>query len=107
MAIQVQNDHTAEVLAKLKAGIRQALEESGNIIENAAADRAPVDTGRLKNSITHQVTGDTEVQIGSAVEYAKYVECGTSRMGAKPYLKPAATESVGKVEQAFKNALGS
>ena len=30
--------------------------------------------------------------IGTNVEYAPYVELGTSRSKAQPYLKPAATE---------------
>lgn len=50
-----------------------------------------VRTGRLRNSISYGVdTGEPAVYIGSNVEYAPYVELGTSKMAARPFLKPAA-----------------
>lgn len=49
-----------------------------------------VRTGRLRNSITYGVdTNEPAVYIGSNVEYAPYVELGTSKMRARPFLKPA------------------
>lgn len=51
-----------------------------------------------KGTYTKQVPKDSEskkaVYIGTAVEYAPYVECGTSnpKRRPKPYLKPAATQ---------------
>lgn len=50
-----------------------------------------VRTGRLRNSISWAVDTDAgDVYIGSNVEYAPYVELGTSKMRARPFLKPAA-----------------
>ena len=47
-------------------------------------------TGRLLNSISYAVdTDEPAVYIGSNVEYAPYVELGTSKMRARPFLKPA------------------
>lgn len=102
MAIVIENDHTAEVLAKIKEGIRRALDESGNIVASAAREKAPVDTGRLRNSITHQVVGDDECQIGTDVYYGKYLECKRGK-GRREFLKPAILESTGKIESAFRN----
>lgn len=51
-----------------------------------------VRTGLLRSSITWRPGIDAEspyVDVGSAVEYAAFVELGTSRMGARPYLRPA------------------
>ncbi len=45
----------------------------------------PVDTGRLQESITAGPTGVT-----SDVEYAGFVEYGTSDTAAQPYMRPAA-----------------
>lgn len=45
-------------------------------------------TGRLRNSITNTHDKNT-VYIGTNVEYAPYVEFGTKRVSARPYLKPA------------------
>lgn len=101
----VRSDNTAEVLAALDAAIKRGLEEAGQIVENDAARRSPVDTGRLRNSITHRMAGDRKVEIGSDVEYAAYVECGTSRSRAQAYLKPAATENAAKIVAAMRDAL--
>lgn len=49
-----------------------------------------VRTGHLLNSITYGVdTNEPAVYIGSNVEYAPHVELGTSKMMARPFLKPA------------------
>lgn len=100
--ITVTVNNTPEVLAKIKSAIAAALDESGNLVENAAVEKCPVDTGNLRNSLTHQVNGDT-VEIGTGVEYAPYVELGTSRMGKKPYLRPALENNISKIEQIFKS----
>ena len=43
------------------------------------------DTGALLDSITASVAGNT-VTIGSAVDYAGYLQDGTDRMAARPFL---------------------
>lgn len=116
--------------------IAKALEAIGLQAEGYAKLLCPVDTGLLRNSITHAVAGgstsinkytgselhgDTPttqrnkvagkpaspphsgeysgtvgstkeqvVYIGSNVEYASYVEKGTQRTKAQPFIKPAA-----------------
>ena len=58
-----------------EAAARRALEIIGGMAETHAKETVPVDTGRLKNSITHEVEGDGRaVVIGSNVEYAPFVE---------------------------------
>lgn len=55
--------------------------------------RPNVDTGNLRNSITHTVNVEEQaVYIGTNVEYAAYVEMGTSRSRSYPYLKPAVVD---------------
>jgi phage gpG-like protein len=51
-----------------------------------------VRTGRLRGSITWRLGFDVAgpyADVGSAVLYAPYVELGTSRMEARPFLRPA------------------
>lgn len=66
-----------------------ALEAVGLQAEGYAKLLCPVDTGNLRNSISHTQDGES-AYIGTNVEYAAYVEMGTSRSRAQPYLKPAA-----------------
>jgi len=44
----------------------------------------------LFRDIEMQFDGDTVYVVGPAVEYAVYVERGTSRMPARPFVRPAA-----------------
>ena len=80
--------------------IERALEAIGLQAEGYAKMLCPVDTGRLRNSITHtvDVTGLKAI-IGTNVEYAAYVEMGTSRMKAQPYLQPAIKNHIDEYEQ--------
>lgn len=86
--------HAKEVLSAEASARKRVLEQLGAIAEGYAVKLCPVDTGNLRNSITHkQLDENTEV-IGSNVEYAPYVELGHhtrsgSMVKAKPYLRPA------------------
>jgi phage gpG-like protein len=62
-------DNSDEVLRLLQAAKARALEKIGLTAEGYAVKMCPVDSGRLKNSITHTVEGD-DAYIGSNVEYA-------------------------------------
>lgn len=71
-------DNSEAVLEALKAAALRALERCGLQAEGYAKDLTPVDTGNLRNRITHQVSENgREVYIGTNVEYAPYVELGT------------------------------
>jgi HK97 gp10 family phage protein len=59
-----------------------------NVILDEAQANCPVDTGFLQASGYIQVESD-DVLIGFEAEYASYVEFGTSRMEAQPFLRPA------------------
>ena len=86
-------DNTDEVLKGLSDAVERALTRIGLAAEGYAKKECPVDTGNLRNSITNEVVqSEKAVYIGTNVEYAAYVELGTVRTKAKPYLKPAATE---------------
>lgn len=56
--------------------VTEALEKACLIVENSAKEKAPVNTGNLRNSITHVVEGNEGI-VGTNVEYAPYVEFGT------------------------------
>ena len=82
-------DNKSFFLDALPEQIAQALEAIGLAAEGYAKDDCPVDTGRLRASISH-ARDDNAAYIGTNVEYAAFVELGTSRMKARPYLRPAA-----------------
>lgn len=66
--------------------------KGADIILARAQTLCPVDTGTLRESGYVSAASD-EVTIGFDVEYASYVEFGTYKMEAQPYLRPALDEA--------------
>ena len=114
------DDHSDEVLSALDASLARGLEKCGLVAEGYAKKLCPVDTGNLRNSITHTVAdnGERAAYVGTNSEYGVYVECGTGiyyegeggrhtawtykdhkgnyhlvhGQRAKPYIKPAVAD---------------
>ena len=100
--------HLGEFLDARPEQIEQALIAIGMTAETHAKEYCPVDTGRLRNSITHEVDmSDQAAIIGSNVEYAAYVELGTSKMAPRPYLRPAAENHSAEYKSLVESALKS
>ena len=75
--------------------------------EGYAKKETPVDTGRLRNSMSNAVQGDS-VYIGTNVSYAPYVEFGSRTNKAHHMLQRAATmhgkEYKELIKQSMENA---
>jgi HK97 gp10 family phage protein len=87
-------------IAKANAEASQVVRGAAFLCQRRAVQKAPVDTGDLQLSITvGGISGGTlqpgalAAQVGPEAEYGGFVEFGTSRMGAQPYLIPAAEEA--------------
>ena len=107
MGVDIQfTDNADKALEELQRKMEMALTAIGAAAESHAKDYCPVDTGRLRNSISNTHDADS-AYIGSNVEYAAYVELGTSRRKAKPYLKPAVTQHTDEYKELAKQAFES
>lgn len=62
-----------------------------------------VDIGALKNSINVKPVAPFVQSINTGVDYDVYLEFGTSRMAARPYMGPMARRLEQKIPQFFKN----
>ena len=72
--------------------MQQAMALIGGVAELAAKGFAPVDTGNLRRSITHEVEEDAKgwyARYGTNVQYGIYQELGTRHHASHPYLRPA------------------
>lgn len=87
---------------RLRAGLQAAIVKAAHDVEAQAKARAAVDTGAMRNSITTQATGDLSAEVTTGVDYAKFVEYGTSRMSAQPFMHPAADAAKPGFEAAVK-----
>lgn len=63
-----------------------AVSEINKLVYDTPQSPNYVRMGRLKNSISHAVSGN-DVYIGTNVEYAPYVELGTVHMAPRPFLR--------------------
>lgn len=97
-------DNTDEVLSALKRAKKRGLEAIGLTSEGYAKKDTPVDTGRLRNSISH-ATDDEAAYIGTNVEYAPYVELGSPTIKAYHMLQKAATEHTDEYKQIMEDAM--
>jgi HK97 gp10 family phage protein len=83
--------------------VYDALSDGAEMVEETAKRLVPVDTGNLRESIhaePHLEGGMGTVRVGVSHEdahYAPYVEFGTRRMVARPYLRPAIAENRDKI----------
>lgn len=72
------DDNSQKILDEFHDAALRALERCGSQAEGYAKDLAPVDTGNLRNSISHKVDpDDPAAYVGTDTEYAPYVEFGT------------------------------
>lgn len=107
MGVTVNQDNREQWARMFNQALTKGLEEVGLTAEGYAKKKCPVDTGRLRNSITHVVrASEKAVYIGTNVSYAPYVCLGTRHMKAQPYLRPAASGHRSEYKQILKNNLG-
>ena len=74
---------------KARIATDRELDLSSKRIERMAKVKVPVDTGALKNTIFSAKAGSLTYKVTAPQHYAIYVEKGTRKMRAQPYLKPA------------------
>ncbi len=99
--VEVVYDRLGEIARAFPEASSAILGKAAHDCEALAKQRAPVDTGRLKNSIaTHGAALDWEV--ATDVSYAIYQEFGTRYMRAHPFMVPAADAAGASMVEAFR-----
>lgn len=115
MTVKVEGVADAmKALEKQGRTIGEALAEVPPIAAEAIRDdarrNAPKDSGDLRDAIGYELDGDTaEVKILNAsrqgVWYAHFVEFGTSRQAAQPFMGPAAETERGRLRSRVVDAV--
>ena len=100
--------HKQEAIDLKNEAVARALEKMGLVAERYAKEYAPVDTGRLRNSITHEAAPDEgAVYIGTNVEYGVYQEFGTVNQTGTPFLRPAVENHIDEYKEIVEQELKS
>lgn len=124
-------DHSEEILRAMNDQVRNiALKAIGETAEGYAKDNCPVDTGRLRNSITYATSSDhssgtspakaedyetkstpqgTTLCVGTNVEYASEVEFGNRphKVGRAHFLRDSIADHGEEFEKILEAALKS
>ena len=128
-------DNTEEVLNALEAAIKRGNEAIGMTAERHAKKKCPVDTGRLRNSITYALAGEethvksyrankggkdretytydgtadgkkgSGVYIGTNVEYAPFVENGARGRPPVHFLQDAAENHTDEYKRLMEDSM--
>lgn len=78
-----------------RKAVRPALQSAASIVRREIIQNAPVDTGVLKRSIRQKFKRATRfeeavmVGVSQRAYYWKFLEFGTDRMAARPFIRPA------------------
>ena len=92
---------------KMEEAIKPGLEKGGEIVRVDGSNRAPRRRGKLAADIVKSKVEKNEIKVGPGkdVWYGKFPELGTSRMSARPYLRPALDENKDKINEAIRKEL--
>lgn len=108
VTIDVRKNNLPAIAKRAAQVAADVIRETVADIETEAKQRAPVDTGALRDSIKGRVINQNAGEVtagGGAVNYATYVEEGTRFAPAQPYMHPAADAARPRFEAAVAKAI--
>jgi len=133
MPIEIDTRVLDRIIRNHPKKVSELVRKTAFKVEQNAKMRAAVDTGAMRNSIyvvtpdsdsytqaagaakaanpnaetspLPQPTGEFTAHVGPAVEYAVYVELGSHKMAAQPFLVPAVEQERAAWEKAWEDLL--
>jgi len=92
------------VKRQIREAARAAIDDCTAAAVLVAQDRAPRDTGFMANTIEFEPAQEEDGRIVGrfgnwTADYTLWVEMGTSRMAAQPFLRPAASSEFPKLPE--------
>lgn len=101
ITVEITEDNLAEVFRQIEVEMDRRLNSVADRAVELAKKLAPVDTGALRDSIQKVNTEINNFRIIATVPYAQFVELGTRKMRARPFLAPAMFFARKALEQEF------
>lgn len=86
--------------------VGQAFQTLGPQLLSTMQGKTPVDTGELKGSESSTVAAKT-LTLRAGTDHCAFVEFGTRKMAAQPYMKPTMDGAAGQVGSAISAAASS
>jgi HK97 gp10 family phage protein len=88
--VEIRYNHFPRIAAALPREVGEIVQRAAFEVEAQAKIIVPVDTGTLKGSIQTEPEGATAQIVYTPMDYSVFVEYGTVKMGAQPFMTPAA-----------------
>lgn len=106
MSAKVTFNGLAAFIKKLEEATAVGLNAAAEVVQKEAISKAPSRTGNLRRNIKVKPAedGKAHVYIDKDAFYGRFVEMGTSKKTAQPFLRPALDENENKLVKAFQDA---
>lgn len=121
MTVQLEGGKLLESALKKLPGrvakkvVKGATLKGAAVVRKDAKRRVPVDSGKLKKAISAKKTAESPVSVTYSVGpttkgfYGQFIEFGTEKKPARPFLRPAFDENqneiVAKIEEGLKKGI--
>ena len=124
IVFEVKIDQSKAVIRELERRVMEGLEVCAGTIVDLARNLCPVGTeetthiigyqgGSLRSTIRQERVADNEIDVKAGgmegifryVDYAAYVELGTYKMDAQPFLTPAIKDHLDEYKQILERAV--
>ena len=106
-AQDVRTDAIKSIQSQSTGRVVQRSRQGGGTYTHVASNegQAPnTDTGKLVASIAVEKQKEADYLVGSNLEYASFLEFGTSKTGARPWLEPAMRKNIGELNKNISKA---
>lgn len=94
------------VRAEAFRGVSAGSVSGNNHIPSTPGDFPNRDTGGLQNGFKTEQTGPLSAEFRSETEYSEALEFGTSKMEARPHVRPARDTAEPKIQRLFAEEIG-
>lgn len=106
-AQDVRTDAIKSIQSLSTGKVVQRSRQGGGTYTHVASNegQAPnTDTGKLVASIAVEKEKEANYLVGSNLEYASFLEFGTSKTGPRPWLEPAMRKNIGELNKNISKA---
>ncbi len=100
--VAVEYDRLDDTRRSQHDAIDRLLSDGALVVAADAQGFAPVDTGRLRASITTDKTGELDYEVSTDVNYAVHQEYGTRYQPGKAFMRPSYEKNRQGIIQSFK-----
>lgn len=90
ITVEIKFNRFPTLEADMRKAVSEVVRKTAFEVEAGTKQRAPVDTGLLRNSYNTEMESELSAVVGTNVEYAVFQELGTRKMASQPHLTPAA-----------------